>query len=389
MYDFSLTDEQELLLEAVDQFIEQCKSNGLDEKYFQDCWDENRDATEYWDALVQTPFMGLGAPEEFGGTPVDIVTQLLVFERFQSQGYPFNSPALALEDTKLWGNAQQLEMVSKSIQEHGTAFALGISEPGAGSDDSGILSTATRRDGKIYLNGHKTFITNADRQPYIMFVTRDQDNPNPHKAMTMWLVDMKKPGITLEHIGKVGQRLMSCYDVYFEDVEVEESDMFGPENGGFMQLVKNFEIERLSMAIMSVAQAEYCYNTVLPYAAQREQFGQPIGNFQLVQELLFNMKTLIDSMRWQVYHAAWMKDQGESIQAESGYVKVYCANKAFEVCDMAMQVLGGIGYTYEMPVARMWADSRLHRIGGGTDQIVIHSTMKAIIKKERKRQGLI
>ncbi len=385
VFDFKMTEEQELLLESADQFMETC---GFDELYFRRCTEERRVPNEYFMALKESPFGTLGMPEEFDGTPVDQVTLTLVKLRFHEKGFPFETPVLQLADAREWGTPEQLEKVVEALKTKYMAFSLGITEPQAGSDDSGILSTATRRDGKVYLNGHKSFITNADYAPYMMFVTRDLENPNPHRAMSMWFVDMSKPGITIEPLHKIGNKMGNVCEVYFEDVEVEESDLFGTENNGFMQLVKNFEYERIDLASAALGCAQLAYNTALAYAVQREQFGQPVANFQLIQDKIVKMRTALDNMHYQVLHAAWMKNHGQSTQIESGLAKTYCAQASFEVCDMAMQIMGGLGYTEDCIVSRAWLDSRLHRIGGGTDEICISSSARAIIKQERKRLGL-
>ena len=229
---------------------------------------------------------------------------MLVQERFFRRNFPFNTPVLQIKDAQEFGSEEQLRKVTEALKTKAMAFSLGISEPGAGSDSTCIASTATRRDGKVYLNGTKTFITNAAYCPYILFVTRDLDNPN--------------------------QSAPIC-EVYFDNVEVEESDIFGKENNGFMQLVKNFELERISIANQSLGQAEYCYLTALEYAVTREQFGKPISSFQLIQDKLAEMRVKIDNMRFQVLQAAWMKDNGKSTQVESGLAKLYNAREAFEV----------------------------------------------------------
>lgn len=382
MYEFSPTDEQELLMEAADQFMDSC---GFDEEYFKRCYDEHRVPEEYYAALKESPFGTLGLPEQFGGVPVDQVTMMLVQERFFRRNFPFNTPVLQIKDAQEFGSEEQLRKVTEALKTKAMAFSLGISEPGAGSDSTRIASTATRRDGKVYLNGAKTFITNAAYCPYILFVTRDLDNPNPYAAMTMWFVDASAPGITMSPMQKIGNKSAPICEVYFDNVEVEESDIFGKENNGFMQLVKNFELERISIANQSLGQAEYCYLTALEYAVTREQFGKPISSFQLIQDKLAEMRVKIDNMRFQVLHAAWMKDNGKSTQVESGLAKLYNAREAFEVCDMAMQILGGLGYTEESPVGRVWLDARMNRIGGGTDEIVIKSVGKELAKAEAKR----
>ena len=328
MYEFSPTDEQELLMEAADQFMDSC---GFDEEYFKRCYDEHRVPEEYYAALKESPFGTLGLPEQFGGVPVDQVTMMLVQERFFRRNFPFNTPVLQIKDAQEFGSEEQLRKVTEALKTKAMAFSLGISEPGAGSDSTCIASTATRRDGKVYLNGTKTFITNAAYCPYILFVTRDLDNPNPYAGMTMWFVDASAPGITMSPMQKIGNKSAPICEVYFDNVEVEESDIFGKENNGFMQLVK------------------------------------------------------IDNMRFQVLQAAWMKDNGKSTQVESGLAKLYNAREAFEVCDMAIQILGGLGYTEESPVGRVWLDARMNRIGGGTDEIIIKSVGKELAKAEAKR----
>ena len=260
MYEFSPTDEQELLMEAADQFMDSC---GFDEEYFKRCYDEHRVPEEYYAALKESPFGTLGLPEQFGGVPVDQVTMMLVQERFFRRNFPFNTPVLQIKDAQEFGSEEQLRKVTEALKTKAMAFSLGISEPGAGSDSTCIASTATRRDGKVYLNGTKTFITNAAYCPYILFVTRDLDNPNPYAGMTMWFVDASAPGITMSPMQKIGNKSAPICEVYFDNVEVEESDIFGKENNGFMQLVKNFELERISIANQSLGQAEYCYLTAL------------------------------------------------------------------------------------------------------------------------------
>lgn len=385
MIDFSLTEEQELLLESVDEFIENC---GFDEAYFRKCYEESRSPSEYHEAVFESGIGRIGLPEEFGGSPCDVLTTQLIKERFYSKGFPFKSVMLQVDDLEAFGNEEQKRQAFEHIKVGKTAFALAITEPQAGSDNTGIAATATRKDGKVYLNGHKCFITGADETPYFLFVTRDFDIPNPHEAMTMWWVPADKPGITVSPMPKIG-----CYldghmcDVYFENVEVEEKDIFGKKDGGFFQLMKNFEVERLSIATASLGMAQCAYNDAIAYANQREQFGKPIGKNQMIQEMLCHMRIKIDNMRTQIYRCAWMKDNKKSIQIESGLAKLYCAQSAFEVCDDAMQIMGGIGYTEDCRISRFWRDSRMHRIGGGTDQICIYSSGKALLKEAQKKAG--
>ena len=262
-------------------------------------------------------------------------------------------------------------------------FCLGLSEPQAGSDSNAITTSFVRKDGKVVINGHKTFCTDADRAKYMLCMTRDftkKDLP-PNKTMTTWLVPMDAPGVTVKPMHKVGHRTRSMCEVYLDNVVIEESDMVGKEGEGFMTVMKNFEVERLVIAADSLGIAVCCYNDALRYATQRVQFGKTIGSFQLVQEMLVDMRIKIENMRNFLYKTAWEKDNGMSIKTTAALCKLYCAQAGFEVADSAMQILGGIGYTEDHRVARLWRDARMHRIGGGTDQIMVHIAGRSIQKE--------
>lgn len=382
--DFRMTDEQQLLLESVEEFISTC---GYDEAYLKDCWNASRQPIEFLNALTEAGFGTLGLPEEYGGTPIDFMTMVLMHEKTYSMGFPNRLDSiLELDDILTFGNEKQLNMVAEALADGDVkAFCLGFTEPQAGSDTSSITSTATRRDGKIYLNGHKCFITAAQESKYCLFLTRDLDSPNPpHKAISMWLVPLNLPGVKIEIMHKIGYRIMgSLCDVYFEDVEVDESALVGEEGNGFLQAMKNFEVERILLAASALGMAECAFEDAATYANQRVQFGKPIAAFQMIQQKLVDMAIKIDNMKHYVYKTAWEKDNGLPIQITANLCKIYCAKAAFEVCDDAMQILGGIGYTEEHRVSRLWRDLRLIRIGGGTDEVLTYATAKQLLKKYR------
>jgi alkylation response protein AidB-like acyl-CoA dehydrogenase len=195
------------------------------------------------------------------------------------------------------------------------------------------------------------------------------------------MVPMDAPGVKIEIMHKVGNRTRSMGDVYLKDVEIEEKDLVGVEGNGFLQLMKNFEVERLVLAAESLGMAVCAYNDAVRYATQRVQFGKTIGSFQLIQEKIVSMHTKIENMRNLLYKCAWEKDNGIPINISAAVAKLYCAQSAFEVVDDAMQVFGGMGYTTDNRVSRLWRDARLNRIGGGTDQIMVHIAGRAILKK--------
>ena len=248
-----------------------------------------------------------------------------------------------------------------------------------------MATTATKRDGKVYINGTKTFNTSADKAPYMLCVARSGINESPYKDFSMYLFPMDRPGITTSKLSKIGNNMCGTYEVYLQDVECDESDLVGEECKGFYQLMKNFEVERLTICAANVGMARCAYEEALRYAGQREQFGRPIGSFQLIQEKLVDMKIKIENMQNMLYKAAWKKDNGESISIDSSLLKRYTGHAAFEVIDDAMQIMGGIGYTNDCRIARLWRDQRVYRIMAGTEEIMVHTAGRALIKETQQQ----
>ena len=382
--DFSRTEEQELLLESLQTVMER----GNFESYFRECDENHQFPDQAVEALVEAGFASLGIPEELGGTPTDILTQIMVAEEAHALGYPslcWINFSTEVDDILSFGNKEQQEKVISYALQGKKPFTLGFTEPQAGSDSAAMSTTATKRDGKVYINGNKTFNTSADRAPYMLCVCRSGINENPYKDFSMYLFPMDAPGVTIEKLSKVGNNMCGTYEVHLDNVECEESDLVGEECKGFYQLMKNFEVERLTICAANVGMARCAYDEALRYAAQREQFGKPIGTFQLIQEKLVDMRIKIENMQNLLYKTAWKKMQGESIMIDSSLVKRYTGKAAFEVIDDAMQIMGGIGYTDDCRISRLWRDQRVYRIMAGTEEIMVHTAGRAIIKEAQGR----
>ncbi len=377
--DFTLTDEQQILLESLDELMaRECTPS-----YVAQCDREGRFPVEFAQALAENGFGMLGVPEEYGGVPVDTLTLMLVKERLMKNGGPiclFTQPFLV--DTVLsFGSEEQIAITMEYVKKGQVAHCSGFTEPNAGSDNSGLQTTFERRDGKVHINGQKSFITNADKAPFMMCLTRDPSQADPRKAFTTWWVPMDAEGIEVAPLDKVGWHMSNTCEVYLNDVVVEEKDIFGKEGEALKQTMKNFEVERLLMAAASLGQAECAYGDAARYANERVQFGKPIGSFQLIQEKITNMAIRIENMRNLVYKTAWEHDNGISIRNTSAMTKLYCAQSACEVIDDALQIMGGIGYTNDCRISRMWRDARNARIGGGTDEIMYHVAGRGLLKE--------
>ena len=378
--DFKKTEEQELLLDSLKTVMER----GNFEDYFKECDRNHEYPQKAVDALVEAGFTTLGIPEEFGGTPTDTLTQVMVAEEAHALGYPslcWINFATEVDDILTFGNKEQQEKILGYALEGKKPFTLGFTEPQAGSDSAAMATTATKRDGKVYINGNKTFNTSADRAPYMLCVCRSGVNESPYKDFSMYLFPMDRPGVAIEKLDKIGNNMCGTYEVHLDDVECEESDLVGEECKGFYQLMKNFEVERLTICAANVGMARCAYDEALRYAAQRMQFGKIIGSFQLVQEKLVDMRIKIENMQNLLYKTAWKKDNGESIMIDSSLVKRYTGQAAFEVIDDAMQIMGGIGYTHDCRISRLSRDQRVYRIMAGTEEIMVHTAGRALIKE--------
>lgn len=381
--DFRKSEEQELLLESLEEWLMNC---GYNEAYFSKCYDECVYPKEYYKELFASPFGKIGLPEEYGGTEIDSLTLVMLNEKNAELGFPsLTIQLLALDDIIAFGSEEQKKYCFEAATAGEVPFCMGFTEPQAGSDASGYATTATRRNGKVYINGHKSFITHGAYSKYMLTMCRNFENGLPaNKSMSLWFVPLDVPGVKREPMHKIGTKMYSMCEVYLDDVEVDESALVGEENKGFFMLMKNFEIERLLIASTVLGQATRAFDDAVAYAAQREQFGQKIGSYQLVQEKICRMKIKVDNMRNMIYKTAWERDNNISIRIASNLVKLYCTQAACEVADDAMQIFGGIGYTEDCNISKIWRDVRTTRIGGGTDEILISAGAREILKPYMK-----
>jgi alkylation response protein AidB-like acyl-CoA dehydrogenase len=352
------------------------------EGYLQECDKQGIHPEKYTKAMLNNGFALLGVPEEFGGTPCSSFTHLLVAEEIGKYGAPayLFGVALQIDDILEFGSPEQQQIIMDIAKTGIPPFSLGFTEPGAGSDNMSI-TTATKKNGKVYLNGQKTFISWAQQAPYILLLTRDLDNPKPHDAISMWLVPSNTAGIKIVQQDKIAWKMGNTNEIFFDNVEIEESALVGKEGKGFYQLMKNFELERMIGCAFSLGFAQAAFDDSAKYANQRIQFKQPISNFQLIQQKFTDMQIKLGNMRNMVYKAAWDRDNGKSIRLSSALAKRYCGMASFEVIDEALQIMGGSGFCTENRISRLWRDVRVSRVGAGTDEVMVHIAGRMILKE--------
>jgi alkylation response protein AidB-like acyl-CoA dehydrogenase len=376
--DFGLTDEQQLLLESLDELLErECP-----ESYIADLDATHQPPTTFRRAMNEAGFGSLGFPEEFGGTPSDALTLVMLAERVARQGLNngYGLELLQAKDILEFGSVEQQEEVLGLLAAGDVPFALGFTEPGAGSDSSAMSTSAVHHDGMVTFNGTKTLITNALQSKYLLLMAKNPDVEDPRKAISMYLVPMDAPGVTTNKLEKILWKISDSCEIFLDDVTLPESCLVGVKGNGFKQLMRNFELERLVIAANCLGMAQCAFDDAATYAAQRVQFGKPIGSFQLIPLKLTDMAIKLENIRNFVYKTAWMVDQELPLKSQGALCKRYSAMAAFEVADEAMQIFGGVGVTIGTRVSRLWLDLRGHRFGGGTDEIMVHIAGRQIVK---------
>jgi crotonobetainyl-CoA dehydrogenase len=382
--DFRITEDQELLLQSLDEHLQR----EAPEKLMAEIDARGEFPEKPWQSLADFGILALGVPEEYGGTPVDIMTMTLVTELLGKQAFSlgiiYSLGVITIQDIVQFGSDEIKQKVLTGFVQGDPPVALGITEPQAGSDAAALKATATIQGDEVIFNGQKMYCTLGAITPYIMLMTRDASVEKPYEGISMWLLPTDTPGVRFSKIAKVGWWSIPTYEVYIQDACVPKSNLIGEINQGWPQLMANFEIERLALCAASVGAAEGAYEDAAAYANQRVQFGKSIGSFQAVQHMITDMAIKIENMKNYIYKIAWMMDHGMPVRHEHAMCKLYVARASFEVIDTAMQILGGLGYTMDHRVQRLWRDVRLMRIGGGTDEIMYNIAGPQLLKKARK-----
>lgn len=383
--DFSLTDEQELLLESVREFSERY----FTEDVIKEMYATGNMPDEIAEAYRDAGFGLMGIPEEYGGIPCDKVTLgMMIEELYRSSGcnHILYQNSLTAFDIVEFGTPEQIQQYVDNYMETGWPLcSLALSEPGAGSDNR-AMTTVTRKqeDGTYILSGQKTWVTMGEKLPYTIICAKDEDPARENDKMSLWMIELGREGVSTAPLHKIGQQCIPFCEMYFDDVVLTEADRVGKPGEGFMMVMKNFELERALLMAEAIGEAQAAMEDAAKYASQRIAFNKPIASFQLIQEKLTDMEIRLQNSRNMLYKTLWELDNGISVQLDSALLKRYAATECFNVCNDAMAIFGGIGYTTEVRIGRLWADARGNMFGGGTPEIMAYIAGRQIIKKYTK-----
>ena len=329
---------------------------------------------DLWPRLGDLGLLGVTASEEYGGAGLGYLAHTVVMEEISrgsaSVGLSYGAHSnLCVNQIFRNGNEEQKRRYLPSLITGEHVGALAMSEPEAGSDVVSMRLRAEKRGARYVLNGSKMWITNGpDADTLVVYAKTDPDAGS--RGITAFLVERGFPGYTPSpKLDKLGMRGSNTSELVFEDCEVPEENVLGEEGRGVAVLMSGLDFERLVLTGGPLGIMQSCLEAVVPYVHQREQFGQPIGEFQLIQAKLADMYTSLSACQSYTYAVARAADRGRISRKDAAGCLLFSAERATEMTLQAIQTLGGNGYINEFPVGRLLRDAKLYEIGAGTSEI--------------------
>ena len=327
-----------------------------------------------WREMGDLGLLGITVPEEFGGVEMGYLAHTIAVEEIArvsasvSLSYGAHSN-LCVNQLALNGTAEQKARFLPGLVSGAHVGALAMSEAGAGSDVVGMKLRAQRRNGYYVLNGTKYWITNGpDADTLIVYAKTDPDAGS--KGLTAFIVERGMKGFTTSaHFDKLGMRGSNTAELVFDDVEIPFENVLGQEGKGVRVLMSGLDYERVVLSGIGTGIMAACLDEIMPYLAQRKQFGQRIGDFQLMQGKIADIYTKLGSARAYVYAVAQACDRGTVTRADAAACVLYASEEAMTCAHQAVQAMGGAGFMADSPVARLFRDAKLMEIGAGTSEI--------------------
>ncbi len=329
---------------------------------------------DLWPELGELGLLGLTAEEEYGGSSMGYLAHCVAMEEISrasgSVGLSYGAHSnLCVNQINLNGTADQKARYLPKLCSGEHLGALAMSEPGSGSDVVSMKLRAEKRGDRYVLNGNKMWITNGPGADTLVVYAKTAPEKNS-RGITAFLIEKGFKGFsTAQKLDKLGMRGSDTCELVFEDCEVPEENVLGLENDGVRVLMSGLDYERTVLSAGSIGIMQAAMDVVLPYVHERKQFGQSIGEFQLVQGKIADMYTTMNASRAYVYAVGAACDRGETTREDAAGCILYAAEKATQVALDAIQLLGGNGYTNEYPTGRLLRDAKLYEIGAGTSEI--------------------
>ena len=329
---------------------------------------------DLWPKMGALGLLGITVREEYGGTNMGYLAHIVAVEEISrasaSVGLSYGAFSnLCVNQIHRNGSEAQKKRYLPRLVSGEQVGALAMSEPGAGSDVVGMRLRAERRGSKYVLNGNKMWITNGPDADVLVVYAKTDSNAGP-RGITAFLIEKGMKGFTTaQKLDKLGMRGSNTCELVFRDCEVPEENILSQEGRGVNVLMSGLDYERAVLAGGPLGIMAACLDIVIPYVHDRKQFGQPIGEFQLMQGKLADMYATFSYCRAYVYAVGQALDRGETTRKDAAGAILVAAEKATWMAGEAIQALGGMGYINETPAGRLWRDAKLYEIGAGTSEI--------------------
>lgn len=335
---------------------------------------KNEFPAELWKEMGELGMLGITVPEEFGGAGMSYLAHTVAVEEVArasasvSLSYGAHSN-LCVNQIKLNANDEQKAKYLPKLVSGDHVGALAMSEAGAGSDVVSMSLRAEKRNDHYRLNGNKYWITNGpDADTLVVYAKTDPDAGS--RGITAFIIEKDFKGFsTSPHFDKLGMRGSNTAELIFEDCEVPFENVLGEEGKGVKVLMSGLDYERVVLAGIGTGIMAACMDEMMPYLKERKQFGQPIGNFQLMQAKIADMYTAMNSARAYIYEVAKACDKGTVTRQDAAACCLYASEQAMVQAHQAVQAMGGAGYLSDNPVGRIFRDAKLMEIGAGTSEI--------------------
>jgi alkylation response protein AidB-like acyl-CoA dehydrogenase len=368
--DFGLTPDQQAIREHVRALLDDVCTM----EYAERCDTTRTPPREAFDALAKAGWLGLIAPEEYGGaagTPTDLAILLEeTGNHFEELGlWLFRNFTYGCYAVLKHGTDEQKARIVPGAVKGELSFAFALTEPDSGSDAAALRTRAVADGDDFIINGRKLYTSGMDISDYVLLAVRTNTEVKKQLGISTFMVDTKTPGIEVRKIDTLGQHAIGTTEVTYTDVRVPRTALFGELDKGWSVCEDTLRYERLCLSAARIGAARRAFDYALDYAKTRTQFGKPIGSFQVTQHKFADMKVMLDTSQTMIRRYAWLMENEQAERADTAVIKYYIAESYKTISDVCLQILGGAGYCMEYPIQRFFRDSRLATIGGGTSEI--------------------
>jgi alkylation response protein AidB-like acyl-CoA dehydrogenase len=376
--DFRISDEQKQILNTVNRIIERYLP--IDEQTRRD--EEFDPPYHLMKVMAEAGLFALPFPEKYGGLGAGWDTVALVQEEMGLKGWMAGSlfnRAVGFGGMSIitYGSETQKSELMPKLINKGLLFALALTEPQAGSDASAIITRARKKQDRWVINGLKTWISDAKEADFIVAVVRTEEGSQGHEGLSILLIPKGTKGVNFSSLPKLGNNALPSYEVVFENAEVPLDAIMGEEGLGFSHLMSTLHYARAGMAAATTGAAQRAFDLTLAHVKERQQFGQPIGKFQVIQHKLADMQMRVDQSRMTAWHLAWLIREELPARRNAAQAKVIATEALQFVTRQGMQMLASTGYMAGNELQRLWRDAQLYSFGEGSNEI-----QRNIIAKE-------